>query len=253
MPFLNCYYLLFIWPEKERETFLKELDRILFCFTGVRYYWFDITLTRNSLDEIPCKTIAVMLLLSLALYIWPAIIAFEYEKILRSRYLVERPNILYLRYCTIAFGLPFTVISICVTVDTLSSRSLIRYGSQDYCWVFPFHARLAMYIVPFSIVNFGSFFLVFIVTIQTKYEKKKSHCMPGKKDQLKFSTILMKLCLLFGTTELIGLVQIPNVKQKGQFEVIFSLVFGLLYNFLRRSRGIFMFVLFTCNRILKNA
>ena len=75
---------------------------------------------------------------------------------------------------------------------------------------------MAVYIVPLSIMNFGSFFFVFIVTIQTKHEKKEEHNMLVKKDQLKFSKILMKLCLLFGIAELIGLVQIRNAEQKGQ-------------------------------------
>lgn len=151
------------------------------------------------------------------------------------------PNILYLPYCTIAFGLPFVVVSICFTVDTLSGRSFIQYGKQDYCWVFPFYARLAVYIVPFFMMNFGSFFLVVIVTIQTKHEKRKNHSMLLKKYQLKFSKILMKLCLLLGTAERIGLIQIPNAEQKGQSELIYNVAFGLMYNFFRSSREICLF------------
>ena len=61
----------------------------------------------------------------------------------------------------------------------------------------------------------------------------------------------IKLFLLFGTAELIGLVQIPNEKEKGQSELIFNIIFGLPYNFLRSSRGIFMFTLFACKKILE--
>ena len=60
---------------------------------------------------------------------------------------------------------------------------------------------------------------------------------------------MIKLCLLFGTAELIGLVQIPNAEQKGQSEVIFKVAFGLLYNFLRSSRGMFTFAIFGWNEI----
>ena len=50
-------------------------------------------------------------------------------------------------------------------------------------------------------------------------KKKEEHNMLVKKDQLKFSKILMKLCLLFETAELIGLVQIRNAEQKGQSDI----------------------------------
>ena len=63
--------------------------------------------------------------------------------------------------------------------------------------------------------------------------------------------MVIKLFLLFGTVELISLVQIPNAKQKGQSEVIFNITFGLTYNFSRSSRGIFMFTIFAGKKILE--
>ena len=63
--------------------------------------------------------------------------------------------------------------------------------------------------------------------------------------------MVIKLFLLFGTAELIGLVQIPNAKQKGQSELIFHAIFGFLHNVLRSTRGIFMFTLFVGKKILE--
>ena len=71
--------------------------------------------------------------------------------------------------------------------------------------------------------------------------------MLAKSDQICFSKMVIKLCL-FETAELIGLVQIPNIVKRAESEVIFNVIFGLVYNFLRSSRGIFMFVLFSYNR-----
>ena len=205
-----------------------------------------LPLIRRSSDEISCKTVAVLLhFFSLALCTWPVIIACDYYKIVGCRDFLERSNISYLRYCAVSFGMSFIVTLICVTIDILSFRSLIRYGYQDYFWVFPFHTRSAVYMVPFVVMNLGSFVLVFIVTIETKREKRKNHSMLAKKHQLIYSKIL------FGTAELIGLIQIPNAEQKDQSEVIFNVIFGLLYNFLRSTRGIFMFVLFACNKIFE--
>ena len=77
--------------------------------------------------------------------------------------------------------------------------------------------------------------------------------MLPKKDQLKFTKITIKLFLLLETAEIIGLVQIPNVIQKGRPEVIFNIIFGLPHNALRSSRGIFYlqeFLVFTGDIVL---
>ena len=247
--------LLIVYLPRKRLRNIPKKNLIAFCLVLLvcDIIGLMLALTAKSLDQVACKTIAVLLhFFSLALCVWPAIIAYEYYKIFRCNNLLEQPNMLYLKYCAIGFGIPFIVTTVYVIIDILSKGSLIRYGSQDYCWIFPFYARLAIYIVPFSIMNFSSFVLVFIVTLQTKREKMKDHCMLTKAHQFKFSEILMKLCLLFGSAELIGLVQIPNAKQKGLSELIFNVVFGLLYISLRSSRGIFMFVLFACKKTLKN-
>ena len=162
---------------------------------------------------------------------------------------MKRQNFLYLRYSIIAWGVPLIVTSVCLSIDLISNESLIRYGDQDYCWISPFHARLAVYIIPFLLVSFGSFLLV---TLQTKQEKRKMHRMLSKDDQINFHKMAIKLFLLFGTAEVIGLVQIANAERKGQSELIFNVIFGFLYNFLRSSRGIFMFTLFAGKKILEN-
>ena len=74
--------------------------------------------------------------------------------------------------------------------------------------------------------------------------------MLAKSDQICFSKMVIKLCL-FETAELVGLVQIPNTVKRVESEVIFNVIFGLVYNFLRSSRGIFMFVLFSYNRVFE--
>ena len=61
--------------------------------------------------------------------------------------------------------------------------------------------------------------------------------------------MIMRLSLLLGTAELIGLVQIPNAKE--QSVLIINVTFGFLYKFLQSSRGIFMFVLFGLNGLCK--
>ena len=176
---------------------------------------------------------------------------YDLWSILRCKRVKHDSNILYLRYSIVAWGFPFLVTAICVTVDILTSGLVVSYGNQNHCWISPFHAQLVGYIVPFSFMNYGSFLVVFIVITQTKLEKRKKHSMLAKTDQLNLSKMTMKLCVLFGTTELIGLIQIPNARDKGQSEVVFNVIFGFIYNFLRSVRGTFMFALFAANVILE--
>ena len=248
--------LLSLFTYISREKRRKIAERNLIAFFSVLLMC-DIIglittllkLTARSFDLSPCKTVAVLLhFFSLALCMWPAIIAYEYYKIFRSGSFLEQPSMLYLRYCATAFGIPFIVVSICVMINVLSNRPLLQYGANNICWILPLYARLFVYIVPFVVMTFGSFSLVFIVTLQTQREKRKNHCMLAKTDQIGFSKMVIKLCFLFGTAELIGLVQIPNNVRRNEFEVIVNVIFGLVYNFLRSSRGIFMFVLFSYNR-----
>ena len=245
----------YITREKKRK--IPEKNLIAFCSVLlvcdiIGWTATLLQLITKILDLIPCKTLAVLLhFFSLALCMWPAIIAYEYCKIFQMRSFVEQPNMLYLRYCATAFGIPFIVTSICVMIDVLSNRPLLQYGNDSHCWIIPLYARLSVYIVPFVVMNFGSFFLVFIVTLQTWREKRKNHCMLAKRDQIGFSKMVIKLCLLFGTAELIGLVQIPNTIKRGESEMIFNVIFGFLYNFLRSSRGIFLFVLFAYKRVFE--
>ena len=207
-----------------------------------------LTLIKQSGNRALCKTVALLLhLFSLVLCTWPCIIAYEFWKILRSTNTVKRQNFLYLRYSIIAWGIPLIVTSVCLSIDLISNESLIRYGNQDYCWSSPFHARLVVYIAPYLVMNFGSFLIVFISMQQTKLKRREILEKFSKNGQINYSKMMTKLCLLFGTAELIGLVQIPNAIQKGQSELIFNVVFGFLFNLVRSSRGIFMFALFGWN------
>ena len=139
----------------------------------------------------------------------------------------------------------------------LSKESFITYGKGNYCWISSFHARLVVYIVPFVIMNCGSSFLVFVSMLQTKRERREIHKKIAKNGQISYSKMLIKLFLLLGTGELIGLAQIPNALQRGELELLVNVIIGLLYNLLRSSRGIFMFALFgwsgICNKCREHA
>ena len=55
--------------------------------------------------------------------------------------------------------------------------------------------------------------------------------MLTKSDHLNLSKMVMKLCMLFGTAELIGLEQIPNATDEGQSEVILNVIYLQIFPF----------------------
>ena len=238
-----------VW-KKIRNAPQKNL--IAFC---IALFVCDITglilpLTRNNVHGVTCKIVALLLhFFSLALCTWPCIVAYEVWLILRSRNVNHQSNYLHFRYSMVAWGIPFIITAVCLTIDLVNNGSLIRYGNQDYCWIFPFHARLAVYIVPLTLMTCGNSVLILIIVIITRREKRTKHSLLARNDRLKFHKMITKLFLLFGTAELIGLVQIPNATQKNQ--VIVNVIFGLLHNLLRSSRGIFLFLTFGCNTVIK--
>ena len=210
------------------------------------------SLANKHISKEPCKIMAVWLhFFSLALSTWSCVIAYEIWSIFRARNIARRLNYLYLRYSVVAWGIPILVISVCLTFEMLSKESLIVYGKQDYCWISPFQARLIAFIVPFSVMNFGSFVIVFRSMLQAKRERRDINKNVAKNGQMHYSKMIIRLSLLLGTAELIGLVQIPNAKQRSEFHVVFDLIFGFLYTILRSSRGIFVFALFGLNGLCK--
>ena len=236
----------------------KNLIALFFVLLVCDIVGLTLPFTTNSLDKMSCKIEAVLLhFFSLALCIWPCIISYQIRYIFRSRKTVQRLNNSYLQYSIVAWGFSILVISLCLADDMLSKESFITYGKGNYCWISSFHARLVVYIVPFVIMNCGSSFLVFVSMLQTKRERREIRKKIAKNGQISYSKMLIKLFLLLGTGELIGLAQIPNALQRGELELLVNVIIGLLYNLLRSSRGIFMFALFgwsgICNKCREHA
>ena len=244
--------LLLYLNRKTRTIAERNLTSFSFNLLLCDFTVFISYLLKRNINGTPCKIIAVMIhFFSLALCTWSCVIAYDIWYIFRSRNTGQRLSNLCFRYSIVAWGAPILITLICVNVDFLSAKSIIGYREHGYCWISSLHARLILYIIPFSAMTFGSSLIVFISMLQQKHERREIHKNIARGSQISYPKILIKLFLLLGTVELIGLIQIPSVEQKGQFEVILHVTFGLLYTFLRSSRGIFMFALFGWNGIRK--
>ena len=201
----------------------------------------------GNISGISCYLISVFLhFLSLSLCTWTGVIAADLLMTFGSQRIVTRSDTLYFRYSLLAWGVPMIVVITCFAVDSLVKNKsiIIGYGVFRQCWISPFYARLIVYIIPFSLVTFGSFFATCVVVYKINEKSKKNDAVTGKKKQLNIAHLTLKLCFVLGASELIGLIQIPNKNVTSETHVAFNAAFGMLYNLVRSSRGIFIFITF---------
>ena len=201
----------------------------------------------GNINDISCYLISVLLhFLSLSLCTWAGVIAADLLMTFGSQSMIAKSDTLYFRYSLFAWGVPMVVVITCFALDSLVNDKsiIIGYGKSRQCWISSFFARLIVYIIPFSLVTFGSFFVTCIVIYKINEKSKKNNAVTGKKKQLNIAHMALKLCFILGASELIGLIQIPKKNVTSEMHVAFNAAFGMLYNLVRSSRGIFIFITF---------
>ena len=200
----------------------------------------------KSLAQTYCMIIAVLLhYFSLALCTWTVAITYDLSIIIKRPLSIKRRKKSYLKYSVFGWGLPLFMVSISVCIDLFGNKTFsfqIGYGKFNYCWISYFYERLAFYIVPFSLMTFGSFLAICDVIFKLKKGMKKNIASAGRNHELSFATMAIKLYLILGVSELVGLVQIPDNKVTSKQHEIFNLIFGSLYNLSRSLRGCFIFI-----------
>ena len=193
-----------------------------------------------------CMIIAVLLhYFSLAICTWTVVITYDISIVLKRPLSIKGRKNPYLKYSVFGWGLPLLIISISVCIDLFGNKTFsfqVGYGKFNHCWISYFYARLAFYIVPFSLMTFGSFLAICDVIFKLKKETKTNMAIAGRKYELNLAKMTIRLCLILGVSELIGLVQIPDNKVISKQHEIFNVIFGSLYNLSRSLRGCFIFI-----------
>ena len=189
----------------------------------------------GNINDISCYLISVLLhFLSLSLCTWTGVIAADLLMTFGSQSMIAKSDTLYFRYSLFAWGVPMVVVITCFALDSLvNDKSItIGYGISRQCWISSFFARLIVYIIPFSLVTFGSFFVTCIVIYKINEKSKKNNAVTGKKKQLNIAHMALKL------------IQIPKKNVTSEMHVAVNAAFGMLCNLVRSSRGIFIFITF---------
>ena len=221
-------------------TALLGCDLIILVLLFIRY-----------IDDTSCNIIALLLhFLSLSLSTWNIVIAFDFWSTFSQTFAVERSGSMFMNYNIIGWGLPATFVLVCFLVDVLvkGKSQLIGYGKNGFCWIGSVYARLVVYIGPFLLMTLISFVVIFVTIQKIKKRSKSTKTVIGHIKHINFAKLTMKLCLILGVSELVGLIQIPEQSISSQtFEAV-SAVLGLLYNTMRSLRGTFIFLAFVFNK-----
>lgn len=203
----------------------------------------------KNVTALSCQVAAAILhLFSLTLCTWGSVMSFDLWLTLRHTFNFTKRRQFFLQFNLFAWGVPAAIVITCLLISYLSDQnsSLFTYGKSGQCWISPVSARLTVYIIPFLLMTCASFILVLIVIMKLRKDVKSNNSLLGKKRHLNFAKMAIKLCVVLGAPELIGLIQIPNTIN--ETETIVNTVFGMLYNFLRALRGVLLFTAFAYNR-----
>lgn len=150
----------------------------------------------------------------------------------------------FLRYIIIAVDVPTIVVCSLAILDRLSILN-VSYGEEGSCWIGNFNARLFSYVLPVACITFVSFVFLLLGTFKIRQVNQANRESTSKNMKKRYSAgkVMLKLVLILGIIEIVGVVQIRR-KVLAPKEEIFNAVFQMCFTLLRSSRGIIWIVLY---------
>ena len=193
-----------------------------------------------------CKTIAVFLHWSLlAILTCTSVISFEiwyaFQSIAHRHKQKSIQRFLYYVFATLM--VPTIIVLTAYILDQKSVFS-IGYGDYGICWIVEFYGRIIFYIIPFVTVEICNILTLIYVLYKIYKQGRVSSQLLNKKDKLNDNYLVgtaLKLIVLLGLVELVGLIQIQNPSDVG---VIINTTFRFLFTILHGGRGLMILLLY---------
>ena len=147
------------------------------------------------------------------------------------------------------FGVLLASSSVVIIIVALQESGTVEFGFHRNCWFGRFEHSLGFYFIPTCIGYFLCFVcLCFILrSIQREQMDVNETLDSDARKNVNLLKICVKLMLILGITEIVGLVQIRR-SNLTENESIFNATFGLVYDTLRSFRGIFIFIVYMVNK-----
>ncbi|CAF1259487.1 unnamed protein product [Rotaria sordida] len=219
----------------------------------------------------------------LASFFWMNIMAFDLWKTFHNGYSIYiyeiRERLPY--YALYAWGMPVIIVLIGILLDIKNTRLKPCYGRffrgcydvcfhtkhdapLQGCWIESALMRFLLFGVPIAIIlviNFifyaltirnirrtlkSSFFLLFFrvrVQVARKFQQKKQ-IIPGEHDV----KIYMRMAVLTGFGWTIGFILFALPDSQQGFQYYLAIIFKYLFILLNATPGLFIFVVYVCNR-----
>ena len=134
----------------------------------------------------------------------------------------------------------------------LEESNAVSFHFEKRCWFGDFYLSLGFYFIP-AIIGYMLCFVCLCIVLGSIRKRKSEVKQTLNKDSKKDSDLVkigIKLMLILGITELLGLIQIKS-DYLTENEQIFNSVFGLLYVLTRSFRGVLIFMVYMVNRKMK--
>ena len=208
----------------------------------------------EALSAAWCKLIGISMHYCLILaHIWSVLIALDVSCKFSSRARTFWQGMQKAQlYKNIAIA--FSVASLLeITLLVLESLDVLHAGFEStkhgVCFIHGFNARLLFYVVPAvlsSLFSFGAFLYIICNISETR---RKSSMVLGSRKQKNRNNILLialKLALIFGSTELVGFIQVPNAVDYGW--QVFNTAVYIIYSILRSLRGVLLAAVHVCRK-----
>ena len=230
-------------------TFIKELKNtasmtiIALCATLLFADTVFIAATQLFNNKEACKVIAILLHWALlSAQGWTAVIAFDVLSKFGSvaLALTKRNSKRFVQYCSLAYLLPSIIVIVTIVLNETEVYG-IGYGENNTCFIYNFYPKLYFYIIPFA-MTFVTTLTCFIAAILyiSKHERKTKKVLQNSgRSKTSVKSIALKLILVLGIIEIVGLIQISK-SSFSETELIFNSVFSLAYTILRSLRGVIL-------------
>ena len=198
-----------------------------------------------------CQLIAMILHWGLlAAQLWTAIIAFDLSSKVRSvsAIIVKTNSTRLTVYCMTAYITPTVIVGTTVLLHIYQIIDM-SYGENDICFINDFYSKLYFYCVPLAAIYFItlSLLLYTLYCIWKRENKARKILQKSGRHNNNLLSVAFKLTLTLGLIEVLGFIQISR-KNLSENELIFNSVFATLYTVLRSLRGLWLFLIYVCNR-----
>lgn len=178
--------------------------------------------------------------------IWCVAMAYDISKSIRVNNIFSEisKKSRFVKYCC---GVYIGSMIIVGTAVYLRESSVFFDTDRDVCSLFDsgLYVRIILHISPLVLSFLFSALFIARATCYVSHENRENNRILNRKSRINITKITLKLIILCGIPEGIGLVNIPKTSLSNA-ESSVNLIFGLLYSMSKGFRGVMLLLLYIC-------